>query len=105
MLPNCLTPADTNQATAFISVSIALISAACLAVGGEPSFGCVGADVFGAVSAGLSAFIAPPDVPGSAFGAFSYGVGLAAGGIGSAAGRTIISVLMLIAGLLVSGRC
>jgi hypothetical protein len=109
MLPNCLTPADNNEATAFISVSIALISAACLALGGgpigEPSFGCVGADVFGAVSAGLSAFIAPPDVPGSAFGAFSYGVGLAAGGIGSAAGRTIIAVLMLIAGLLVSGRC
>ena len=105
MLPDCLTPADTNQATAFISVSIALISAACLAVGGEPSFGCVGADVFGAVSAGLAAFTAPPDIPGSAFGAASYGVGLAAGNIGSAAGRTIISVLMLIAGLLVGGRC
>lgn len=66
----------------------------------------MGADVFGAVSAGLSAFIAPPDVPGSAFGAFSYGVGLAAGGVGSAAGRTIISVLnLVVAGLLVSGRC
>jgi hypothetical protein len=87
MLPNCLTPADSNEATQFISVSIALISAACLAAGGvpgDPSFGCVGADVFGA---------------------FSYGVGLAAGDIGSAAGRTIIAVLMLIAGLLVGGRC
>jgi hypothetical protein len=108
MLPNCLTPADTNEASQFISVSIALISAACLAAGGvpgEPSFGCVGADVFGAVSAGLAAFTAPPDVPGAAFGAFSYGVGLAAGDIGSAAGRTIIAVLMLIAGLLVGGRC
>ena len=105
LLPPCLTPADTNEATAFISVSLALISAACLAVGGDPSYGCVGADVFGAVSAGLAAFTAPPDVPGSAFGAYSYGVGLVSGGISSAAGRTIMAVLLLIAGLLVSGRC
>ncbi|HEX2754054.1 MAG TPA: hypothetical protein VHM48_01250 [Candidatus Limnocylindrales bacterium] len=105
-LPDCLTPADTNQASAFISVSIALISAACLAIGAEePSFGCVGADVFGAVSAGLAVFTAPPDIPGSAFGAFSYGAGLAAANVGSAAGRTIISVLLLIAGLLVGGKC
>ncbi len=106
LLPPCLTPSDPNEATAFISVSIALIGAACLAIGtSEPSFGCVGADVFGAVSAGLAAFTAPPDVPGSAFGAFSYGVGLASGGIDSAAGRTIMAVLLLIAGLLVGGRC
>ena len=66
----------------------------------------MGADVFGAVSAGLSAFIAPPDVPGFAFGAFSSGGGRAAGGGGAAAGRTIISVLnLVVAGLLVSGRC
>ena len=105
-LPDCLTPADTNEATAFITVSIALISAACLAIGGEdPSFGCVGADVFGAVSAGLAVFTAPPDIPGSAFGAFSYGAGLAAANVGSAAGRTIIAVLLLIAGLLSGGKC
>ncbi len=105
MLPDCLTPADTNEASAFITVSIALISAACLAVGGDPSLGCVGADVFGAVSAGLAVFTAPPDIPGAAFGAFSYGAGLAAADVGSAAGRTIIAVLLLIAGLLVGGRC
>jgi hypothetical protein len=106
LLPPCLTPSGGGQAMAFISVSIALIGAACLAIGSsEPSFGCVGADVFGAVSAGLAAFTAPPDIPGSAFGAFSYGVGLASGGIDSAAGRTIMAVLLLIAGLLVSGGC
>ena len=104
-LPDCLTPAGSSEAAEFISVSIALISAACLAVGGDPSFGCVGADVFGAVSAGLAVFTAPPDIPGSAFGAFSYGAGLAAANVGSAAGRTIISVLLLIAGLLVGGKC
>ena len=105
LLPDCLTPSGSNQAMAFITVAIALISAACLAVGGEPSFGCVGADVFGAVSAGLAAFTAPPDIPGSSFGAFSYGAGLAAANIGSAAGRSIISVLLLIAGLIVGGKC
>ena len=89
----------------FITVSIALISAACLAVGGDPSIGCVGADTFGAVSAGLASFTSPPDIPGSAFGAFSYGAGLAAANVGSAAGRTIISVLLLIAGLIVGGKC
>jgi hypothetical protein len=104
-LPDCLTPSGGGQAMEFITVSIALISAACLAVGGDPSIGCVGADVFGAVSAGLAAFTSPPDIPGSAFGAFSYGAGLAAANMGSAAGRTIISVLLLIAGLLVGGKC
>lgn len=104
-LPDCLTPSGGGEALEFITVSIALISAACLAVGGDPSIGCVGADVFGAVSAGLAVFTAPPDIPGSAFGAFSYGAGLAAANIGSAAGRTIISVLLLIAGLLVGGKC
>jgi hypothetical protein len=106
LLPPCLTPSGGGGAMAYISVSIALIGAACLAIGSsEPSFGCVGADVFGAVSAGLAAFTAPPDIPGSAFGAFSYGVGLASGGIDSAAGRTIMAVLLLIAGLLVGGSC
>ena len=105
ILPDCLSPAGAGQAMEFITVSIALISAACLAVGGEPSIGCVGADVFGAVSAGLAVFSAPPDIPGSAFGAFSYGAGLGAANMGSAAGRTIISVLLLIAGLLVGGKC
>ncbi len=105
LLPDCLTPADTNEASAFITVSVALISAACLAVGGDPSFGCVGADTFGAVSAGLAVFTAAPDIPSSAFGAASYGAGLAAANIESAAGRTIISVLLLIAGLLVGGKC
>ena len=104
-LPDCLTPSGSGEALEFITVSIALISAACLAIGGDPSIGCVGADVFGAVSAGLAVFTAPPDIPGSAFGAFSYGAGLAAANIGSAAGRTIISVLLLIAGLLVGGKC
>ncbi len=104
-LPDCLTPSGGGQALEFVTVSIALISAACLAVGADPSIGCVGADVFGAVSAGLAAFTAPPDIPGSAFGAFSYGAGLAAANLGSAAGRTIISVLLLIAGLLVGGKC
>ena len=105
LLPDCLTPADTNEASAFITVSISLISAACLAVGGDPSFGCVGADTFGAVSAGLAVFTAAPDIPSSVFGAASYGAGLAAANIESAAGRTIISVLLLIAGLLVGGKC
>ena len=105
VLPDCLTPSGGGDALEFITVSIALISAACLAVGGDPSIGCVGADVFGAVSAGLASFTSPPDIPGSAFGAFSYGAGLAAANIGSAAGRTIISVLLLIAGLIAGGPC
>ena len=105
LLPDCLTPSGGGDALEFITVSIALISAACLAVGGDPSIGCVGADVFGAVSAGLASFTSPPDIPGSAFGAFSYGAGLAAANVGSAAGRTIISVLLLIAGLIVGGKC
>ncbi len=105
LLPDCLTPADANEASAFITVSISLISAACLAIGGDPSFGCVGADVFGAVSAGLAVFTAAPDIPASAFGAASYGAGLAAANVESAAGRTIIAVLLLIAGLLSGGKC
>ena len=105
LLPDCLTPSGGGDAMEFITVSIALISAACLAVGGDPSIGCVGADTFGAVSAGLASFTSPPDIPGSAFGAFSYGAGLAAANVGSAAGRTIISVLLLIAGLIVGGKC
>jgi hypothetical protein len=105
LLPPCLTPSGGGQAMEFITVSIALISAACLAVGGDPSLGCVGADVFGAVSAGLASFTAPANIPSSAFGAFSYGAGLAAANVGSAAGRTIIAVLLLIAGLLSGGSC
>jgi hypothetical protein len=105
LLPPCLTPSGGGQAMEFITVSIALISAACLAVGADPSFGCVGADVFGAVTAGLASFTSPANIPGAAFGAFSYGAGLAAANVGSAAGRTIIAVLLLIAGLLAGGSC
>jgi hypothetical protein len=70
-------------------------------VGEEHSFGCVSTDVFGAVLAGLAVFKAPPDITGSAFRAFSYGAGLAATNVGSAVGRTNISVALLIAGLLI----
>lgn len=52
-----------------------------------------------------TAYTGTADIPGSAFGAFSYGAGLAAANVGSAAGRTIISILLLIAGLIVGGKC
>ena len=63
--------------------------------------GCASAGVFGAVLAGLAGFKAAPESAAAAVRAFCCGAGVAATNVGSAVGRTNISVALLIAGLLI----
>ncbi len=105
---DCLVPDDDGEMVlAFIGYAMALISSACLmlnpGVGTVPYYRCVGADVYGAVTAALGVFVAPPNVPAAVFGALSYGIGLVAPE--AAAGRGIIMVLLLIGQLITAGMC
>jgi hypothetical protein len=102
----CLQPKDSGELQAFITVSIAMISMQCLAnPAGVPGYACVGADVYGAATAALGSFTAPADIPGAVFNASSYAAGLAAANIGGMAGRSIIAVLLMIAGMVAGGSC
>ncbi len=102
----CLQPQGASELQAFIATSVAMISLQCLATpDGLPGYACVGADVYGAASAALGSFTSPPDISGAVFNAASYGAGLAAANIGGLAGRTIIAVLLMIAGMVASGSC
>ena len=102
----CLQPKDSGELQTFITVSIALISMQCLAnPAGVPGYACVGADVYGAATAALGSFTAPADISGAVFNAASYGAGLAAANLGGMAGRSIIAVLLMIAGMVAGGSC
>jgi len=101
----CLTP-QGDELEAFIATSIALISTLCIATPGViPAYACIGADVYGAGTAALGSFTSPPNIKGDIFNAASYAAGLAAADIEGLAGRAIIAVLLMIAGMLASGQC
>ena len=101
----CLQPADSGDLQAFIDTSIAMIGMLCLAGAAMPPYACIGADVYGAGTTALGSFTAPADIGAPAFAAASYAAGLAAGGVQGAAGRSIIAVLLMIAGMVAGGGC
>jgi hypothetical protein len=102
----CLTPQDSSELQSFISTSVAMISMLCIATPDVVStYACVGSDVYGAATAAFGSFTAPADISGAVFNAASYAAGLAAANIGGMAGRSIIAVLLMIAGMVAGGSC
>ena len=102
----CLQPQGAGELATYIATSVAMISMLCIATPGVvATYACVGADVYGAATAALGSFTAPADISGAVFNATSYAAGLAAGNIGGLAGRSIIAVLLMIAGMVASGSC
>jgi len=102
----CLQPEGAGELQGYIATSIALISTLCIATPGViAAYACVGSDVYGAATAALGSFTSPAPIPGALFNAVSYAAGLAAGNIGGLAGRSIIAVLLMIAGMVAGGSC
>lgn len=102
----CIQPQDAGELEAFISTSVAMISMLCIGIPGAiPEYACIGSDVYGAATAALGSFTAPAPIPGALFNATSYAAGLAAANIGGLAGRSIIAVLLMIAGMVAGGSC
>ena len=102
----CLQPEGADDLASFIATSIAMISMLCIATPGViPQYACVGADVYGAGTAALGSFTAAPNIKQDIFNAASYAAGLAAADIGGLAGRSIVAVLLMMAGMLAGGSC
>ena len=105
-LSKCLKPEGADDLASFIATSIAMISMLCIATPGViPQYACVGADVYGAGTAALGSFTAAPNIKQDVFNAASYAAGLAAADIGGLAGRSIVAVLLMMAGMLAGGSC
>ncbi len=102
----CLQPQDAGELQGYITTSVAMISMLCIATPGVVNeYACIGADVYGAATAALGSFTAPADISGAVFNATSYAAGLAAANIAGLAGRSIIAVLLMIAGMVAGGTC
>ncbi|HEY3333960.1 MAG TPA: hypothetical protein VGK16_01890 [Candidatus Limnocylindrales bacterium] len=102
----CLMPKDSGELETFIATSIAMISMLCIATPGViTQYACVGSDVYGAATAALGSFTSPPNIGQDIFNAASYAAGLAAADVEGLAGRAIIAVLLMMAGMVAGGAC